>query len=101
MLRVVALSLSLFLWIVPTIHGRFSSENWGAALLAAGARSEIIVAATHGLFVVDAAVRKVFVTDTVRVSEQNWPQLHVISIAPLIAGAVQRFLADGSLDELC
>jgi phosphatidylinositol glycan class B len=35
-LKMVALSLSVFLWIVPTIHGRFSSENWGAALLAAG-----------------------------------------------------------------
>jgi ribose-phosphate pyrophosphokinase len=78
------------------------------ALLAAGARPEIIVAATHGLFVFDArtklnhpAVREVFVTDTVCVGERDWPQLRVISIAPLIAGAVQRFLADGSLDELC
>jgi hypothetical protein len=34
------------------------------------------------------------------VGERDWPQLRVISIAPLIAGAVQRFLADGSLDEL-
>jgi ribose-phosphate pyrophosphokinase len=77
------------------------------ALLAAGARPEIIVAATHGLFVVDArrklshpAVRQVFVTDTVCVRERDWPQLRVISVAPLIAGAVRQFLADGSLDEL-
>jgi ribose-phosphate pyrophosphokinase len=78
-----------------------------AALLAAGARPEIIVAATHGLFVGDArhklshpAVREVLVTDTVRAPEQDWPQLRVISIAPLIAEAVQRFLADGWLGEL-
>jgi len=78
-----------------------------AALLAAGARPEIIVAATHGLFVVDArrklrhpAVREVFVTDTVCVPQRDWPQLRVISIAPLIADAARRFLADGSLDEL-
>jgi ribose-phosphate pyrophosphokinase len=67
------------------------------ALLAAGARSEIVVPATHGLFAPGArdklshpAVRDVFVTDTVRVTEKDWPQLRVISIAPLIADAVQR-----------
>jgi ribose-phosphate pyrophosphokinase len=76
------------------------------ALLAAGARSEIVVAATHGLFVPGArnklshpAVRDVFVTDTVRVTERDWPRLRVISVAPLIAGAVQRLLANGSLGE--
>ena len=75
------------------------------ALLAAGARPAVMVAATHGLFVRDArhklsnpAVRGVFVTDTACVPEEGWPQLRVISIAPLIAGAVQRFLA--SLGEL-
>jgi hypothetical protein len=34
------------------------------------------------------------------VSKQNWPQLRVISIAPLVAGAMQRFLGNGSLGEL-
>jgi ribose-phosphate pyrophosphokinase len=78
-----------------------------AALLAAGARPDIVVAATHGLFVLDArdklkhpAVREVFVTDTVSVRERDWPQLHVVSVAPLIAGAVERLLANGSLGEL-
>jgi ribose-phosphate pyrophosphokinase len=77
------------------------------ALLAAGARPEIVVAATHGLFVRDArkrlshpAVREVLVTDTICVPKRDWPQLHVITIAPLIAGAVQRLMADGSLGEL-
>ena len=44
---------------------------------------------------------EIFVTETVRVAEQDWPQLRVIPIAPLIAGAVERFLADGSTGDLC
>jgi phosphoribosylpyrophosphate synthetase len=46
------------------------------------------------------AVHEVFVTDTVCVVEQDWPQLHVISIVPLIAGMLERFLADGSSRDL-
>ena len=42
-------------------------------------------------------MREVFVTDTVSLAKQNWLQLRVISITPLIAGAVQRFLSNGSL----
>jgi len=49
----------------------------------------------------DPAVREVFVTDTVSVRKQNSPQRHVISIAPLIAGALERFLVDGRLGDLC
>jgi ribose-phosphate pyrophosphokinase len=77
------------------------------ALLAAGARPEITVAATHGLWLLSAraklehpAVREVLVTDTVCVAEKDWPQLRVISIAPLIAGALERFLADDSIGDL-
>jgi ribose-phosphate pyrophosphokinase len=76
------------------------------ALLEAGARPEIIICATHGLLLQgardkldDPAIREVLVTDTVSVTEQ-WPQLRVVSIAPLIAGALERFLADGTLADL-
>jgi ribose-phosphate pyrophosphokinase len=76
------------------------------ALLIAGARPDIMVAATHGLLLPGArekldhpAVRQVFVTDSVCVAKKDWPRLHVISIAPLIARALEMFLADGSLDE--
>ena len=76
------------------------------ALLAAGARPEITVAATHGLLLRDArdnlaheAVREVIVTDTVAAG-RSWRQLRVISVAPLIAGAIRQFLADGSLSDL-
>jgi ribose-phosphate pyrophosphokinase len=76
------------------------------ALLSAGARPEIMVAATHGLFVLDAreklshpAVRCVYVTDTVRVGEPDWPQLRVVSIAPLLAAVMRRSLTDGRRGE--
>ena len=65
-----------------------------------------MVAATHGLFLPGArekldhpAVRDVFVTDTVCAAKKDWPRLRVVSIAPLIARALERFLADGSLDD--
>lgn len=77
------------------------------ALLRAGARPDIMVAATHGPLLPGAlekldhpAVREVFVTDSVCVANNEWPRLRVISIAPLIARALERFLGDGSLDDL-
>ena len=77
------------------------------ALLAAGALPQIAVAATHGLFVRGAwaelhheAIRKVFVTDSVTLNDPSWPLLHVVSIAPLIAGAIRRILGDHSLRDL-
>jgi ribose-phosphate pyrophosphokinase len=76
------------------------------ALLAAGARPSITVAATHGLFLAGArdrlacaAVREVLVTDTVASTAQNWPLLRVVSIAPLIAAAIRRFLSGESLSD--
>jgi ribose-phosphate pyrophosphokinase len=77
------------------------------ALLAAGARPEMIVAATHGLFLPGARekldrppVREVWVTDTVAAGDKDWPELRVASIAPLLARALERFQADGSLGDL-
>ena len=77
------------------------------ALLSARVRPEIIIAATHGLFLRGArhkldhpAVRAVFVTDSICMAGKAWPQLRVISIAPLIAGALKRFLANGSIGDL-
>jgi len=77
------------------------------ALLAAGARPEIVVAATHGVLLVgardkldQAGVREVWVTDTVPVDDKDWARVRVVSIAPVIAGALERFLADGSISDL-
>jgi hypothetical protein len=41
---------------------------------------------------------EVLVTDSVCVHERDW---RVITIAPLIAAAMKRSVADGSLGELC
>lgn len=77
------------------------------ALLAAGARPEIVVAATHGPLLESArqklsheSISAVFVTDTIAPVIHDWPKLQVVTIAPLIAEAIQRILADESLGTL-
>lgn len=79
------------------------------ALLGAGARPEITIAATHGLLLDGAreklsheAVAPVVVTDTIRIGEELslWPQLRIVSVAPLIGAAIQRFMEDGSITPL-
>jgi ribose-phosphate pyrophosphokinase len=76
------------------------------ALLDAGARPDIRVAATHGLFIGEAqakldheAIREVFVTDSVAL-DQSWPRLRVVSIAPLLAAAIREVRIGGSLSDL-
>jgi ribose-phosphate pyrophosphokinase len=78
------------------------------ALLVAGARPAMWIAATHGLFLDGArdklthpAVRELWVTDSVAPMELNWDELHVVSVAPLIASAIKRIQADGSFSDLC
>jgi ribose-phosphate pyrophosphokinase len=78
------------------------------ALLAAGAQPDIWIAATHGLFVdgartrlAHASIREIWVTDTVAQKQQDWPQLHIVSVAPLLADALRQIHADGSLREMC
>ena len=77
------------------------------ALRNAGARPEITVAATHGLFVggardklLQAGVSRVFITDTVPQSSLNRLRIEVVSVAPLLAAALQRFMANGSISDL-
>ena len=72
------------------------------ALLEAGARPEIYVVATHGVFLPGSreklsheAVREILVTDTVMV--ESWHGLAVVSIAPLIASAIARLAGAGRL----
>jgi ribose-phosphate pyrophosphokinase len=73
------------------------------ALLAAGAKLGIIVAATHGLFIGGArelidtpAVAQFVVTDSMVM--QNWEKLCIASIAPLLASAISRA---GGFHERC
>jgi ribose-phosphate pyrophosphokinase len=77
------------------------------ALIDAGARPEIRVAATHGVLVPGArqqlnhpALREIFVTDTVAPHEPDWPQLRVVSVAPLLAAAIYRLVARESIGDL-
>lgn len=77
------------------------------ALLGAGARPDITVAATHGLFVGDArtvlshpSVRGIYVTDTIPQTAHDWASLHVVSVAPLLAAAIEQVDADGSLSGM-
>jgi ribose-phosphate pyrophosphokinase len=77
------------------------------ALLAAGARPEITVAATHAVFVEGSrdkldhtAVRKVIVSNTISVAGQGWEKLEIVSLAPVIASTFRRFAAEGSVGEL-
>lgn len=77
------------------------------ALLTAGARPELTIAATHGLLLAGArqkliheAVRKVVITDTIAGGPKDWPRLQSISIAPVIAGALKRLVEHRSLGDL-
>ena len=67
------------------------------ALLEAGAAPEIYVAATHGLFVGEArnqlghdCIKALWITNTISPPASNWHQLQVVSVAPLIADAIEQ-----------
>jgi ribose-phosphate pyrophosphokinase len=70
-------------------------------------RPDLTIVATHGLLLPGAreklareAVKNVFITDTVAGAPKDWPRLQVISIAPVIAGALKRLLEHQSLGDL-
>ncbi|UZN04291.1 ribose-phosphate diphosphokinase [Cellulomonas sp. S1-8] len=76
-------------------------------VLDAGAK-DVIVAATHGVLS-DPAVerlqqcgaREVIITDTLPIAEdRRFPQLTVLSIAPLLARAIREVFDDGSVTSL-
>lgn len=72
-----------------------------------GAKS-VTVVATHGVFsgpaierLKNCGAREVVVTDTVPIGpEKRWDGLTVLSIAPLLASAIQAVFEDGSVAEL-
>ncbi|MGO1315675.1 MAG: ribose-phosphate diphosphokinase, partial [Cellulomonadaceae bacterium] len=76
-------------------------------VLAAGAK-DVIVASTHGVLSDPAAqrlsecgAREVVVTNTLPIApEKRFPQLVVLSIAPLIARAIREVFDDGSVTSL-
>lgn len=76
-------------------------------VLEAGAK-DVIIVATHGVFsgpaaerLTNSGVREVVVTDTLPISDdKRFPQLTVLSIAPVIARAIDAVFEDGSVTEL-
>jgi len=76
-------------------------------VMEAGAK-DVIVAATHGVLSEPAVerlqasgAREVVVTDTLPIEdEKRFPQLTVLSIAPLIARAIREVFDDGSVTSL-
>jgi len=78
-----------------------------SALLQAGARPGVTVIATHGLLVGPALerlarlpLRRLIVTDSVRPPEPLPVAHEVVSLAPLLAKAIERLHADRSLADL-
>lgn len=77
------------------------------ALVAAGARPEIFVAATHGVFangvqqrLQHPTIKKVFVTDSVPFAGADWPQLVHLSVGRLISSAIHRLCDNQTMAEL-
>ncbi|WP_125778216.1 ribose-phosphate diphosphokinase [Antribacter gilvus] len=76
-------------------------------IMGAGARS-VIVAATHGVLsgpapqrLAECGASEVVVTDTLPIEEsKRFPSLKVLSIAPLIATAINEVVTDGSVTSL-
>jgi ribose-phosphate pyrophosphokinase len=76
------------------------------ALIASGARGEIVVAATHGLFAGDAArrlahpaIREILVTDTLE-PPPKLATARVVSVSELLAEALRRIHEERSISEL-
>ena len=77
------------------------------ALFENGAK-DVIVAATHGVLsdpavdrLMQCGAREVVVTDTLPIAEdRRFPQLTVLSIAPLLARAIREVFDDGSVTSL-
>lgn len=79
-------------------------------LVAAGARPNVRIVATHGIFAGDAAelldhpaISEIVVTDTVPIPEavrKSLPSLRVVSVADLLANAIRRLHSGLSLSEL-
>jgi len=84
-----------------------SSTEGAKALISKGAK-EVYVTATHGIFsppayerIENSPVLEVVVTNTIPVPEERQHgKIRVLSVAPLLAHAVQNVFADESVSEL-
>lgn len=76
-------------------------EAAAGALVEHGSRREVLMAATHGLFVGSATERldrpevvRVVVTDSLPPAPRGPARLEVVRLAPLLAGAVRRIVGE-------
>ena len=93
--------------ILIPLRDRGDEEAAIRLLLDNGARHDIVVAATHGLFVGGAVerlaalpVRRLVVTDTLGGMESLALPVEVTSIAPLLATTIRRLHRDEPIGEL-
>jgi ribose-phosphate pyrophosphokinase len=77
-------------------------------LIQAGATDRFIVAATHAVLTPEArenlnhpSIRRIIVTDSILFPVDDWPQVTVISLAPILAGAIRRSMTGESMADLC
>jgi ribose-phosphate pyrophosphokinase len=79
-----------------------------ADLLFAEGATDVVIAATHGIFSGDATdrlknskIREIVVTNTLPITaEKQFDKLTVLSIAPLLAKAIKEVFEDGSVTSL-
>jgi ribose-phosphate pyrophosphokinase len=77
------------------------------ALIKAGARPEFRIAATHGVLLEGAraklsrpALQEIIITDSVAPHMTDWAELKIVSLAPLLAGAIHRLATRQSISDL-
>jgi ribose-phosphate pyrophosphokinase len=77
------------------------------ALTKAGARPEFRIAATHGVLLEGAraklsrpALQEIIITDSVAPHMTDWAELKIVSLAPLLAGAIHRLATRQSISDL-
>lgn len=77
------------------------------ALREAGAKPQVRVAATHGVFsggavekLLDSGISEILVTDSIAASPDEPPGVRRVSIAPLLAAALKRLTTGDSLRDL-
>ena len=79
-----------------------------AELICAAGATDVIVAATHGIFsgpaidrLKNSNIRETIVTNTLPIAPENeFDKLTVLSIAPLLAKAIREVFEDGSVTKL-
>jgi ribose-phosphate pyrophosphokinase len=82
-------------------------EGAVGALLARGCRREVVVVATHALFVGRASDRlsrpevvRVLASDSLPPSARDPERLEIVRLAPLLAETVRRIVGERGLDDL-